>query len=100
MQIGSTKTNKEDLIMNNGMSVTNGQAAGNFGISKADGKRSFSRKKEESLFSFFFKQKSVLLDLYSYIYQSVSATEDDIEIVDLSQTSVEGYEEDRGGLMS
>ena len=64
MQIGSTKTNKEDLIMNNGMSVTNGQAAGNFGISKADGKRSFSRKKEESLFSFFFKQKSVLLDLY------------------------------------
>ncbi len=37
--------------MNNGMSVTNGQA-GNFGISKAGGKRSFSRKKEESLLAF------------------------------------------------
>lgn len=58
-----------------------------------NGKRSFSKKKPESLFSFFFKQKSVLLDLYSYIYQNVSAVEDDIEIVDLSQTSVEGYED-------
>ena len=79
--------------MNNRMNLTNGQAAGNFGISKAGGKRSFSRKKEESLFSFFFKQKSVLLDLYSYIYQDASVAEDDIEIVDLSQTSVEGYED-------
>lgn len=93
MQIINTKTNKEDLIMNNRMNLTNGQAAGNFGISKAGGKRSFSRKKEESLFSFFFKQKSVLLDLYSYIYQDASVAEDDIEIVDLSQTSVEGYED-------
>lgn len=76
--------------MDTGINFKNGEAKDSLGFA---GKRSFSKKKQESLFSFFFKQKSVLLDLYSYLHNGTIATEEDVEIVDLSQTSVEGYED-------